>query len=76
MEQKLIEIAKKYVETETGLESELLSDQLFDLAAQVSHPKTEAGRAIVAWTKAEYETDFSMSANDEFEAMCRAVSAA
>lgn len=75
MEQKLIEIAKQYVEMETGPESEVVGDQLFEIAKQVSTPLTKAGQAIVAWVMAEEATDFSMSAGNFFDDMCQAVSA-
>jgi len=69
MEQELIDIAKKYLGANiTDPTSELLLDQLFELAKNVQ-PTTEAGKAIVAWIKAEEATDYSMSAETEFEAM-------
>lgn len=76
MEQKLIEIARRYIEMETGPETEILNIQLFNLAAQVSNPRTKAGRAIVAYVQAEERTDFSMAANDEWCKMCRALGCA
>lgn len=74
MEQKLIEIARKYLEMD-GPESEKLNNQLFDLAAKVN-PRTAAGKSIIAYVRAEKKTDFSMSAGDEFEAMLKALEAA
>lgn len=73
MEQKLIDTAKKYIEMEICPESESICNELFDIAEQIKQPRTKSGQAIVAWVNAEIETDFSLSANDEFEEMCRVV---
>jgi hypothetical protein len=76
MEQKLIEMAKQYIAIEAGPDTEIISDKLFTLAAQVSHPRTRAGRAIVAYVRAEEKTGYSLSANEEYDAMCLAVKSA
>ena len=76
METKLIHVAKRYIEMGIGPDSEVVGDELFDLAAQVKRPRTKAGQAVVALVRAEENTDFSMAAGDEFEKMCQAVRAA
>lgn len=68
MEQELIDTAKKYLASGDDPTSESLLDQLLELAKEIQ-PITRAGKAIVAWVKAEEATDFSMSAGTEFEAM-------
>lgn len=76
-EQDLIGVAKRYLEMDTSEPgSEELNAALFDLAAHVKRPRTAAGRAIVAYVKAEQDTDYSMSAGNEFEAMVKAVKVA
>jgi hypothetical protein len=68
-EKQLINVARQYVEMESGPKSEIVGDKLFDLAAQVTKPSTQAGAAIIDWVKKEQDTDFSLAAGDEFDEM-------
>lgn len=77
-ETKLIKMAKEFVERDvTDPQSEIVCADFWEFAETFSNPpETAAGKAIMAYVKAEIATDYSMLASDEFEAMCKAVNAA
>ena len=73
-EQSLIEITRQYLNCDIdNTQSEILNNELFRLAELLPNPRTQAGRAIVAYVRQEIATDFSLACNDEFEAMQKAV---
>jgi hypothetical protein len=76
METNLIEITKQYLATIKNPQSEVLLQKMFDISAKISKPRLAAGKAIVAYIKAEKSTRFSLAAEAEFETMVTAVNAA
>jgi len=67
-EKRLIGIAQQYLNN-----SEQAIKELFDPETLAITPRTKAGRAIIAFVKAEKSTGFALAAGDEFEAMKAAV---
>jgi aminoglycoside phosphotransferase (APT) family kinase protein len=69
MEQKLIKLARQYIMS--GDKKLLVA--IFDFAAQVADPQTEAGRAIIAWIKSEELAGFTLEATNEYIAIVEAL---